>query len=363
MRRKCLLAAVLLLSAAIMSSCALLPEEEEIRTAPVLKSYSRPVFQTTPVERGDLIEISKVTCRYVPVQTAGLSFQLGGEYIDKLMVQVGDMVQQGQVLGQLQLGDLEDRIARAKRSAEETILRLEHAEKLNELELRRSLIANRDLNPEERLEAEKTLEETQTERIKKLKDTLELQTLTQEMLQKELDDRQIRAPFAGTVTYVTRYKDGDVSVFGSNMITLVDSTMSLFRAETEHWDRFEVGQQYDIAVGKELYPAVVTAAETLGLPEQEKTPGKKAYVYFALTKPSFELEEGNYGTIEIVLSEHLDVLYLPEEAVSGADGQPIVYYVREDGMRAYKPVQIGVTIGGKTEILSGVTEGELIIVD
>ena len=79
MRRKCLLAAVLLLSAALLSSCALLPEEEEIRTAPVLKSYVRPTFETTPVERGDLIEVSKVTCRYVPVQTASLAFQLGGE--------------------------------------------------------------------------------------------------------------------------------------------------------------------------------------------------------------------------------------------------------------------------------------------
>ena len=363
MRRKCLLAAVLLLSAALLSSCALLPEEEEIRTAPVLKSYVRPTFETTPVERGDLIEVSKVTCRYVPVQTASLAFQLGGEYIDKLMVQVGDVVQQGQVLGQLQLGDLEDRIARAQRSSEETILRLEHAEKLNELELRRSLLTTQGMNPEERMEAEKALEELQTERIKKLKDELQLQQLTLEMLQKDLDDRRIYAPFSGTVTYVSRIKDGDMSVFGSNMVTLVDSTMSLFRAETEYWDHFELGQTYDIVVSKTVYPAVVTAAETLGLPEQEKVPGKKAYVYFVLTKPSFELEEGSHGTTEIVLSEHMDVLYLPEDAVSGADGQPIVYYVREDGMKAYKPVETGVTIGGRTEIISGVTEGEPIIID
>jgi len=39
MRRKCLLVMVLLLSAALMSSCALLPEEETFKTAPIIKTY------------------------------------------------------------------------------------------------------------------------------------------------------------------------------------------------------------------------------------------------------------------------------------------------------------------------------------
>ena len=47
-----------------------------------------------------------------------------------------------------------------------------------------------------------------------------------ENLQRELADRQVRAPFAGTITSVSRLKEGDVSEFGTGIMTLVDSTMS-----------------------------------------------------------------------------------------------------------------------------------------
>jgi multidrug efflux pump subunit AcrA (membrane-fusion protein) len=39
----------------------------------------------------------------------------------------------------------------------------------------------------------------------------------------------------------------------------------------------------------------------------------------------------------------------------------MVYYVDEEGMRAYKPVEIGIAANGMVEILSGLEEGETII--
>jgi hypothetical protein len=63
-----------------------------------------------------------------------------------------------------------------------------------------------------------------------------------------------------------------------------------------------------------------------------------------------------------VLDERLNVLYVPAKAVSTANDEPIVYYLREDGMKAYKYVEPGVTINNRTEIISGLTEGESVIV-
>jgi len=361
MRRKYLLIPAVLLSTAMLSSCSLLPEEEEIRTAPLLRATVSETFELALVERGDLTLSEKISCRYVPVQSASLSFTLTGEYIDKMTVHPGDKVTAGQLLGQLQLDDLEDRIDDAESAAAELELRLAHLGELYDLELRRIELRSENLDSEEKQELLEALDRDFLSRRTSLQDSLALQRLTLESLRQELTERQLRAPFDGTVTYVKEYKEGALSANGETAITIADSTMSLFRAETPLWSSFRPGDEYDITVSRVSYPAVVTGEEELGLEPQKRTEGEKAYVYFALKEPAFDLEEGDRGTVELILEEYIDVLHVPANTVSSAGGQSIVYYKREDGMKAYKPVVTGPTVAKRTIILEDLTEGEAII--
>jgi len=360
MRWKCLI--VCLLSACLLTSCTLLPQEETVRTAPVVRSYTRPEYYTVEVERGDLIDIAKVSCNYVPVQTASLSFVLDDEYIDRYMVQTGDTVEAGQLLAQLQLGDLEAQIAALKNDIAVIDLQTAHEQKQYDLELRRLEITTAQMDEAEKKEAYDQAQETYIRTVQSLQDSLTYQQLMLAALEGDLAQRQIRAPFGGTITRVADFKEGDKSEFGIGVITLVDSTRSIFRASTEYWDRFTPGDSHQIAVRKETYDAVVVSAAELGLEEPVREAGKRSYVYFALTQPSFELKDGDTGTLEIVLDERLDVLHVPAKAVSAANGEPIIYYLREDGMKAYKYVETGRTIDARTEIISGLEEGESVIV-
>jgi len=151
--------------------------------------------------------------------------------------------------------------------------------------------------------------------------------------------------------------EGDCGV-----ITLVDSTRSVFRASTEHWERFAAGDTCEVVVRKNPYQAVAADAEDLGLKPENRVPGKRGNVYFVLSEPAYELKDGDSGTVEFMLDARYDVLNVPADAISEADGRPIVYCLREDGMKAWKAVEIGVTINGRTEILSGLVEGEIIVV-
>ena len=362
MRRKAMLLSAVLLAAMALSGCSLLPEEEEIRTAPLLRDYEREEYEMALVERGDLTLVEKVTCKYVPVQTEALSFALGGEYVDRMMVQVGDSVEEGQLLGQLQLGDLEERVSAAKGAIEELELRSAYVEELYQIELRRHALDSEGMDVQARRDSLDALEKDFAARRRQLEDALELQQMTLEALEKSLDERQIRAPFSGTVTYVRKYKEGDMCSFGDNAVTLVDSTMSLFRAETKYWDRFHEGDEFEIMVKKVPYVIVVASEEALGLPEQKKETGSQAYVYFVLKEASFELSDGDYGTIELIRDQRLDVLHVPSKAVLNAGDRQLVYYQREDGMKGYKEVETGITVNRRTEILSGLSEGESIIV-
>ena len=360
MRWKCLI--MCLLAACLMTSCTLLPEEETVRTAPVVRSYTRPEYYTVEVERGDLVEIAKVSCNYVPVQTASLSFALDDEFIDRYMVQAGDTVEAGQLLAQLQLGDLETKIADAENELAVLKLQAEFEEKQYEVDLKRLKITTEQMDAEQKKEAYELSQENYSRTVQSLQDSMMFKQLTLDALKADLAERQIHAPFGGTITRVADFKEGDRSDFGIGVITLVDSTRSIFRSSTEHWDRFRPGDIHQISVRKESYEATVVTAGELGLPEPVREAGKRSYVYFALTQPSFELKDGDTGTLEIILDERMDVLYVPAKAVSAANGKPIVYYLREDGMKAYKYVETGKTINAYTEIISGVEEGESVII-
>lgn len=351
-----------LLAACLLTSCALLPQEETVQSAPVVSVYERPAYQTAAVERGDLIQTAKINCSYVPVRTESLSFALDDEYIDRYFVQAGDHVEQGQLLAQLQLGDLESRIAKANSEAEAIRLQIAFEEKCFALDAQRLAITTEDLDPIQKEEAYQDQQDRYENTLRSLKDSLVLKELSIRTLEDELAKRQIRAPFSGAVIRVEKLREGDRSEFGSGVITLVDSTRSVFRASTEHWERFAAGDTCEVVVRKNPYQAVAADAEDLGLKPENRVPGKRGNVYFVLSEPAYELKDGDSGTVEFMLDARYDVLNVPADAVSEADGRPIVYCLREDGMKAWKAVEIGVTINGRTEILSGLVEGEIIVV-
>ena len=118
-----------------------------------------------------------------------------------------------------------------------------------------------------------------------------------------------------------------------------------------------------IEVDGESLEAVVTDEETLGLEKKEKIEGKNANIYLVLKEPNFQLEEGDYGHYTLVLDERYNTLHVSRDAISSADDQPIVYYLRPDGMKAFESVETGIIVNDRIEILSGLEEGEQIIIN
>ena len=75
-----------------------------------------------------------------------------------------------------------------------------------------------------------------------------------------------------------------------------------------------------------------------------------------------DLEENDKGTFELVLDTRTDVLTLPEKTVSMMGDKQVVYYLDEEGIRRYCEVQTGLAANKIVEILSGLEEGDSVIV-
>lgn len=361
MGRKGRLLLALAALAPVLSSCALVPQEDSVRTAPMLREYAQEEYEFAVVERGDLIRTEKVSARYVPVQEEALSFSLVDEYVDRMFVQAGDSVVKGQLLGQLRLDDLEKQIADAESSAAELELRLEYLEMEYDIALRRHEIETEGLERMSVQEALTALDEEFALRRRELEDSLSLAELELSALKADLASRQLRAPFDGTVAYVREYEEGDRAGYGETAVRIADSTLTLFRAETKNWHCLRAGDLFDVEVNKQPCTLQVVSEEEIGIEPQEKTEGKKAYVYFMLTDPGLGIEEDDYASVVVELERHEDVLHVPADAVMKAGEISLVYYQREDGMKGYKEVVPGATIGKRTEIISGLEEGERII--
>ena len=73
------------------------------------------------------------------------------------------------------------------------------------------------------------------------------------------------------------------------------------------------------------------------------------------------IEPGTIGSMQVILAEKKQVLTLPTSAIHSADDKHYVYVVGENNMREVKWIEVGLAGKDKVEIVSGLVEGEKVI--
>lgn len=352
----------MILCCVLLSSCSILPQEESFPQAPMVKSSAKATFKTTQVQRGDMILEKKISCSYVPVQSQTLSYPISGLYYADTFVQLGDSVREGQLLAQLDLSDIEEKLAQCELQISKIGVRISALEENRALALERQRILHGSSTAVQLRQAQQQVNDSYDAQKRSLSDEMNIAQLQKEDYEQQIAARQLYAGISGIVTYVKQTEAGDKSTKAERFITVADTT-SLFKAQTADWSLFEEGQEVTVVVSQREYAAVVVSEEQLGLERVQKTDGEKAYVYFRLNQPVFDLKEGSRGTVSIAVDSRENVLMLPERVVSSAGEQRIVYCPDENGMKTYKTVEIGLSADGMVEILSGLNEGDSVIVD
>ena len=86
-------------------------------------------------------------------------------------------------------------------------------------------------------------------------------------------------------------------------------------------------------------------------------------VYFAPLVPSANLTGDASGKFTVVIRSSEDALYVPATCVAEADGEVCVYVLDEAGLKEIRPVTVGLITPRSCEILSGLAEGDLVVVN
>ncbi|WP_299734914.1 efflux RND transporter periplasmic adaptor subunit [uncultured Roseobacter sp.] len=175
----------------------------------------------------------------------------------------------------------------------------------------------------------------------------------------QLERALIRAPFSGIVLEVNT-NPGEFISSGAPVVSLLDTQS--FEIEASVPSKYvrvlepglrvigisEAGEELDLTV-RVLLPVEDTATRTR--PVRFSSPGLADLQTIAI---------GQSITVSIPISAPRDVLSVPKDALVQARGGWTVF-VAEDGQATPRTVQIGVALGDRFEVLSGLTEGDVVV--
>ena len=174
--------------------------------------------------------------------------------------------------------------------------------------------------------------------------------------QREVDELSIRSPVTGIVGNLMIDQKAAV-VDNQPILTVVD--LSAFEVEIQvpesYGDDLKLGMDAEITYSGHSFPGVVTAVS----PEVQNNQ-VTGRVRFA-DKPPAGLRQNQRVSVRIVLEASDDVLMVQRGAFLDTGGGRIAYVVR-DGLAERRPIQIGASSISSLQIVSGLEEGDTIVI-
>lgn len=318
--------------------------------SPSVPVYEEPSYETAQCQQMTIRDTRTIRFTYQAAQEETLSYSESNVRYSAFFVSPGAVVQQGELLCELDLEDYPDLLLASEDTLADLKDNLSLLDERLSLSLKRQRIEDTGLTYRERQNAENAVYVRYSQEKTELEDQIHILqeriTQYQDMIQK----RQIYAPFDGTITYVYTPDAEDFSKSGKDIITVTNASQMLFTAKTEYCSYFQPGVDYTLTVNGEDKIASVVSSDDVG-----------GTVALSLKTPDYTLEDGASGTIELSLEEKEHVLAIPKKALSTINGTSVVYVPGNDGFKTYREVETGIENLTYVEIISGLKEGDEVL--
>jgi HlyD family secretion protein len=177
----------------------------------------------------------------------------------------------------------------------------------------------------------------------------------------KLQQAQIVAPFDGVITAIAAKVDQTASGAAISIADLDHLEIEVNMSEVDV-NRVEVGQQAEItldAVSDLTLAGTVTEMAPAGV----QSSGVVNYpVTVALTKTADGVKTGMTANLALIVDQRENVLMVPNRAVRTVNKQKVVTLLNGE-QQVQTPVQTGLSNDTMTEITSGVSEGDVVVLN
>ena len=344
-----------------------------------------PYAAVAPVKRETIANSLSIAGQFMPYQNVELHAKVAG-YIRNIYVDIGDHVRQGQVLAVLEIPELVAQVDEAKAAvhhAEEEIQRAQsnvsraeadnvalHANAVrlvNTDKVRPGLIAQQELDDatskdrssQAQVDAAKSGLAAAKQQLEGAKANLQHFTALS-------DYAKIVAPYNGVVTW--RFSDtgalvqaGTSNTSGLPVVTVAEIDKLRLRIPVPESiaAKVRLGDPVDVhvqATGEHFTGKVARFTNALD------TSTRTMQVEIDVPNPSYRLQPGMYADVTLLCGQQADVLTVPINALQRGQDKTSVLVVDAQNRIQRRDVQTGAEDSNNVEILSGVSEGDRVII-
>ncbi len=175
-------------------------------------------------------------------------------------------------------------------------------------------------------------------------------------------DARVTAPFGGT-TGARRISPGQVITKSTPLTVLVDlDTVKVEMSVPERYlSQVATGQTLEFKVA--AYPKDVFKGEVYFISPQLNEGTRTALVKSRIANADGRLKGGMFANLDLRLQLRESALVIPEPAIINNGDTTMVFALNSSNIATMKPVKIGLRLAGKAEVLSGLTAGEMVVVE
>ena len=289
-----------------------------------------------------------------PWQEASIFARANG-FLKSWLVDIGAHVEKDQLLAEIDTPDLAQQLAQARSQAALAQKSLQQAKSTNvkwqEL-FHQGVVSELD---SENMATSQATNQANTEAF----------AANLRFLEQEFAFQRVTAPFAGTIT-TRNVNVGDlITANNTNMemfhIQQTDPLRVYFRIPQPEAPNIAVGQTFDVQVGAESAKAY--SGRVISTSEAVSPDSRTMLVELQVDNSKNEILPGSYATVRLPESVLGKLLILPDNTLifRGKDLQ--VGVVDAKGVVQLHDVKVGRDFGIQSEILSGVTESDKVIVN
>jgi membrane fusion protein, macrolide-specific efflux system len=330
---------LLLLFIFLLSGCSyLLPKEEPV-FEPSLVVSPKITYNTIEVIRGDIEKGITFTGTFISINQVNTYFTSINGRVESINVNMGDTVQQGDVLIKLETETLEDNINIQEKNIQKIQLEYDRIKELQKSESGRSY----DL---ERMTID-----------------LEIAQIQLNSLKRELERSILYAPISGKIVFMSKSINlGEYVSPYQYLFTIAD--LSKLELQYSGGDiralDFKIGMQIEVTYNNIKYTGEVNYSAVDDPSASLKD--RRYTLKISMKDQPADIKPGGIANMKLIQESAKNVLILPKQAVRTFLQRKYVQ-ILEDGMRKERDVETGIESGIQIEITAGLKEGDLVILD
>ncbi|MCE0524201.1 MAG: efflux RND transporter periplasmic adaptor subunit [Methylacidiphilales bacterium] len=329
-----------------------------------------PTVAVTHPTREDLSRSVSLTAEFEPYQEVEIHAKVSG-YVQQINVDVGDHVKTGDVLAVLEIPELEEDLRKADAAvltAGQEVKSAEAAfEETDEINTRLQAAAKEAIG----LIAQQDLD---TSAARNRANAANLQAAQQKVIEAQANaDRErtllayskITAPFDGVVT--KRYADtGALIQAGTTSDTQSMPLVTLAEIKRLRLE-FPVPESAvsDVHVGDPVEVNIVSSGQSFParisrFAQKVDTSTRTMLTEADVDNADFRFTPGMYATVRLTLADKKDALAIPIQTVSAGEN-PTVLVLDKDHKVEERAVTVGLETSSMAEILSGLSDKDLVV--